>query len=173
MQLMATELRPAECRDSGGLIRLIGAVFSEYPGCVMEVEHEEAGLLAPARSHERFWVLERDGAVVGCSACRVHDDETTGKVAEVKKVYLHPSMRGQGWGRRLIEKVESYAGERGIDVMICWSDTRFQGAHAAYEALGYVRIGKSRPLRDLSRSMEYGFRKQLSEETLRPDDPRR
>ena len=170
---MPTDLRPAECRDSGGLIRMIGAVFSEYPGCVMEVEHEEAGLLAPGRSHDRFWVLEQDGAIVGCSACRIHDDETAGKVAEVKKVYLHRSMRGQGWGRRLIELVESFAREQAVDVMTCWSDTRFLGAHAAYEALGYVRTGDTRLLRDRSRSVEFGFRKQLSKETLRPGDPGR
>ena len=99
---MPTNLRPAECRDSSGLIRLIGSIFAEYPGCVMEVENEEAGLLSPGRSHDRFWVVEKNGMIVGCAACRIDARESAAKVVEVKKVYLHPSMRGQGWGRRLV-----------------------------------------------------------------------
>ncbi len=154
-------LRAACGRDSGGLIRLIGGIFAEYPGCVMEVEREEAGLLAPHRSYNRFWVLEDQGRVAGCSACRIHRPDRGEAAAEVKKVYLHRALRGKGWGRKLIERAEAFALEEGIRNMVCWSDTRFQDAHRAYEALGYRRTGELRLLGDLSRSVEIGFRKEL------------
>ena len=155
----SVRLRDAVPGDSPAIIRLITAAFLEYPGCVMDVEREEAGLLAPARSHTRFWVLEDQGRVVGCTACRVFPDSAGEKVLEVKKVYLAVSRRGKGLGRKLIEYPEAYAAELGILRLICWSDTRFEAAHRAYEAVGYVRTGETRALHDLSRSVEYGFKK--------------
>ena len=152
-------LREAENRDSPAIIRLITGAFLEYPGCVMDLELEESGLLAPARSHTRFWVLEEHGRVVGCTACRVHRDGSESQVLEVKKVYLAVSCRGRGLGRLLIRHPESYAAELRISRLVCWSDTRFHAAHRAYEAVGYVRTGQTRTLHDLSRSIEYGFEK--------------
>ena len=62
-------LRPARDSDSRGVIALIGRVFDEYPGCVLDVEREEPGLVTPASSYDRFWVLEQGGEILGCSAC--------------------------------------------------------------------------------------------------------
>ena len=159
-------LRDAENRDSPAIIRLITGAFLEYPGCVMDVEQEEAGLLAPSRSHTRFWVLEENGRIVGCTACRVHRNGSGNRVLEVKKVYLAGSHRGRKLGRLLIEHPELYAVEQGICRLICWSDTRFHAAHRAYEAVGYVRTGETRPLHDLSRSVEYGFEKIIGDIAL-------
>jgi putative acetyltransferase len=152
-------LRDAENRDSPAIVRLITEAFLEYPGCVMDVEHEEAGLLAPSRSHTRFWVLEDEEVIIGCTACRLHRD----RFLEVKKVYLAGSHRGRKLGKLLIEHPESYAAEQGIRKLVCWSDTRFHAAHRAYEAVGYVRTGETRPLHDLSRSVEYRFEKTIGE----------
>jgi len=161
MNLMSDpiRLRDAGPGDSPEIIRLITAAFLEYPGCVMDLEREEAGLLSPSRSHTRFWVLEDRRRVVGCTACRVYRDRSGDEVLEVKKVYLAASQRGKGLGRKLIEHPEAYAAELGIRRLVCWSDTRFEAAHRAYEAVGYVRTGKTRALHDLSRSVEYGFEK--------------
>ena len=166
MNLMSdpTRLRDAGPGDSPEIIRLITAAFLEYPGCVMDLEHEEAGLLSPSRSHTRFWVLEEQGRVVGCTACRVFRDTDGEQALEVKKVYLAASHRGRGLGRRLIEHPESYAAGMGIRRLVCWSDTRFESAHRAYEAVGYVRTGGTRALHDLSRSVEYGFQKYRGQE---------
>ena len=51
------QLRPARDSDSAGVIALIGRVFAEYPGCVLDVEAEEPELRAPATHFDRFWVL--------------------------------------------------------------------------------------------------------------------
>ena len=152
-------LRGAENRDSPEIILLITRAFLEHPGCVMDLELEEAGLLSPARSHTRFWVMEEHGRVVGCTACRVTRNGSGNQVLEVKKVYLAISSRGRGLGRLLIRHPELYAAELGIRRLVCWSDTRFHAAHRAYEAAGYVRTGQTRALHDLSRSIEYGFEK--------------
>ena len=154
------ELRAARDDDSEGVIVLIGRIFAEYPGCVLDVDLEEPELRAPASRFDRFWVLEERGEVVGCAACALHPD-----IVEMKKIYLDRRMRGQGWGRRLIERVENEAevvGARGIEA---WSDTRFVTAHAVYLRLGYRQGEGTRFLHDLSNTEEYHFMKELVRST--------
>jgi len=147
-------IRPATDADSAGVIALIARVFSEFEGCVLDVDREEPGLRAPASTYDRFWVVEEDGAVVGCCACSLRPG-----VVELKKMYLDRAVRGHGLGRRLIELVEAVA--RGTDAACVelWSDTRFTVAHAVYERLGYVRGPRTRDLHDLSHTQEYYFSK--------------
>jgi putative acetyltransferase len=161
------ELRPARDGDSAGVIALIARVYGEYPGCILDVDREEPGLLAPASSFDGFWVLERRdrarGEVVGCCAYVVHDDDHGERVFEIKKVYLDRALRGRGLGRWLIETLERRAAELGLRRLVLWSDTRFATAHAVYERLGYTRTGKTRALHDLSDSREYHFEKRLDQ----------
>jgi putative acetyltransferase len=149
-------LRPARDDDSEGVIALIARVFSEYPGCVLDVDREEPELRAPASSFDRFWVVEEEGEVLGCAACAIDLP-----VVEMKKIYLDARLRGGGWGRRLIEAVEAVAKELRADRIEAWSDTRFETAHAVYEHLGYVRGNHTRFLHDLSNTEEYRFEKKL------------
>lgn len=155
---LAPEFRPARDADSAGVIALIAAVYAEYPGNVLDVEIEERGLLAPASSFEGFWVLEREGRVAGCIAAVTRQP---GRRIELKKCYLEPGLRGQGWGRRLIARVEDYARATGCAEIELWSDTRFTAGHRAYEGLGWRRTGAVRELHDLSQSTEWHFLKRL------------
>jgi len=150
-------LRPATDADSAGVIDLIARVYAEYPGCVLDVEREERGLLAPASSFDRFFVLEEAGRIVGSAAMALHDG-----IAELKKVYLEPGLRGRGQGRRLIETIEAAARAAGAPSIEAWSDTRFLTAHAVYGRMGYERTGRTRELHDLSNSVEYHFTKRLT-----------
>lgn len=153
----APRLRPARDADSAGVIALIGGVFDEYPGNVLDVETEERGLLAPASSFEAFWVLEAaDGAVVGCVAAATR---VPGLRAELKKCYLRKDFRGRGLGRMLCAAVEEWARGRGLAEVELWSDTRFVAGHRAYQGLGWRRTGAVRELHDLSRSTEWHFLK--------------
>ena len=47
---MDAHLRAIEDRDGPDLVRLLGGVFAEYPGCVLDVDAEEPWLRAPASS---------------------------------------------------------------------------------------------------------------------------
>lgn len=154
----APQIRAARDDDAAGVIALIAAVYAEYPGNVLDVEVEERGLLAPASSFERFWVLERDGQVVGCIAAVTRQP---GRRLELKKCYVAPELRGQGWGRRLMECVEGHARAQGCAEIELWSDTRFVAGHRAYLGLGWKRTGALRELHDLSASTEWHFLKRL------------
>jgi putative acetyltransferase len=155
-------LRPARDSDSSGVITLIASVFTEYPGCVLDVDAEEPELRAPATLFERFWVLERGSRIVGCIGLDTHVGASGEPCVELEKLYLANELRGLGWGRGLVELVEGHARERGLPLVELWSDTRFTRAHAVYERLGYRRTGRERDLHDLSNTREYHFEKRLS-----------
>ena len=149
-------LRPATDADSAGIIELIGAVFAEYPGCVLDVDREEPELRAPASSFDRFWVVEQGRRIVACVGC-----ELRGEVAELKKLYVARDARRRGIARRLVELVEETARAAGANRVELWSDTRFTAAHALYLALGYAQLPETRELHDLSRTVEHHFLKIL------------
>lgn len=153
-------LREARDDDSDAVIALITRCYGEYPGVLMDVDGEEPELRAPASCFEAFWVLEHEGTVVGCVAAATHEHDGM-RLAELKKMYVARELRGRGQGRRLIERVESYARERGAAAVELWSDTRFEAAHAIYRHVGYRPTGATRELHDISDTAEFHFVKAL------------
>ncbi|HVR73830.1 MAG TPA: GNAT family N-acetyltransferase [Planctomycetota bacterium] len=155
-------LRQALDGDGDALIALIAACYSEYPGCILDVDREEPALRAIATDFGarggRFWVAEEAGKVVGCVGA-VPSRAPGGM--ELKKLYVAREARRLGLGARLEGMVEAEARARGADHVELWSDTRFLDAHRLYERLGYVRGLATRELHDLSQSVEYYFRKRL------------
>ncbi len=150
--------------DEAGLIALIGDVFTEYDGCVLDVDGEMPELRGIATwfaAHDgRFWVAESEtGAVVGCVGIAPAATEPGG--AELKKFYVAKDWRAIGVGRALWEHVLAAAREREARFMDLWSDTRFQTAHAWYERKGFVRGPTTRDLHDKSQSVEFYFRLDL------------
>ena len=150
---------PFEERHVDGVIALIGGVFAEY-GLTFDLAGYDADLTrirgTYCRTGGAFWVLEDEGRVVG----------TIGVVpvapaeVEIKRVYLDASLRGQGWGRALVEHAMGWAEERGHTRVRLWSDVKFERSHVMYERLGFVRTG-IRDCDDIDRSREYGFERDL------------
>jgi putative acetyltransferase len=158
------KIRDARDSDAEGLIALIGAVFAEYPGCVLDVDGEEPDLRAIATAYGsrggRFWVAERNGEVVGSVGVLLAPDPDT---VELKKLYVARIARKRGLGSRLCDLSEVEARVRGARAVELWSDTRFEDAHRLYAGRGYTRGPGVRELHDRSDSVEYYFYKELSE----------
>ena len=155
-------IRDARDDDAQGLIRLIGEVWGEYPGCVLDVETEERDLLAISTAFTkkggRFWVaLDSANTLVGCCGLVPASD---GRV-ELKKVYVARPVRGTGLGTRLLGWAEHQARQMGAAVVELWSDTRFLDGHRFYEGRGYVRGSFTRELHDLSNTVEFHYSKRL------------
>lgn len=150
---------PFEERHTDEVLALIGSVFAEY-GLTFEPAGYDADLTRISgiycRSGGAFWVLEDEARVVG----------TIGVVplspteVEIKRVYLEARLRGQGWGRALVEHALSWAAVRGHTRARLWSDVTFTRSHVMYERLGFSRAG-IRQCDDLDRSRELGFEKVL------------
>lgn len=156
-------VRPVRPEDKEGLQELIAGVYAEY-ACVLDLEGEDAHLKDPCRHYRanggELWVVEDAGRVLASAAARLHPD-----AGELKTLYVHPSIRRQGWGRRLTQMAIDYAAQRLLGrtrpelkaaMFVLWSDTRFKDAHRLYRRMGFAQIGE-RALHDLNNSVEYGF----------------
>ncbi len=154
-------LRRGRDSDADGFVALIRRCWSDYPGCILELDHEEQELFALqsyyAERGGALWTAEEAGAVIGMAAILPADNGAW----ELKKLYVHPDRHGSGLGQRLLDVAEAYATEAGAVRLVLWSDTRFTRAHRFYEKRSWVRDGPIRALDDLSHTLEFGYAKPL------------
>jgi GNAT superfamily N-acetyltransferase/DNA-binding MarR family transcriptional regulator len=87
-----------------------------------------AGLLLVARLHED---------PVGCGALKLHPDES---VAEVKRMWVSPAVRGLGLGRRLLAELEAQAAGNGIGTLRLETNRTLTEAIALYRSGGYREV---------------------------------
>ncbi len=152
-------IRRGRDEDAGGIIALIGACWSEYPGIVVDVDREMPELRALASYYAAkdgaLWVAEAAGEIVGMIAALPHE----GGSWEIARVYVLRDQRGGGLGHRLLDVAEAHGCAAGAMRLELWSDTRFDRAHRFYEKRSYVRAGPIRALDDLSNSIEFRYAK--------------
>lgn len=156
-------LRPGRDDDAEGFIRLIGDCWSEYPGCIMDVDGEVPELRALATyfatAGGALWAAEQDGRVIGMAATRPMGQDAA---FEICKVYVAQEARGSGLAHDLLDAAEAHARAAGAERLVLWTDTRFETAHRFYEKRGFVRQGAIRILDDLSKSLEFRYVKPIA-----------
>jgi len=149
------DIRTAIPADTPAIQQLINGIFGEY-GLALIVDGVDEHLANPAEYfHARggeFWVVKDAGSILATVGALPHESDAV----ELKALYVHPSIRRQGWGRRLTIMVLDYAKAAGRKRVILWSDTRFTNAHRLYRGMGFRQFGV-RELHDIYNSSEYGF----------------
>src|SRR5215470_7519986 len=83
-----------------------------------------------------FLVVYRDAAPVGCGALRLLDSHT----AELKRMYVSPTARGRGLGRRLVAALEAEARALGVRRLVLETGVRQVAALALYRTTGFHPI---------------------------------
>jgi len=83
-----------------------------------------------------FLVARIDGAIAGCGALKRID---TG-IAEIKRMWTAPGMRGRGVARRLLQTLESIARESGVGTLRLETNRALTEAQALYRQQGYVEV---------------------------------
>ena len=83
-----------------------------------------------------FLVARMDGRPVGCGAVRKLDEQT----GEVKRMWIDPSARGRGVGRRLLFALESVASDLGCRRVRLDTSSYLTEALALYLSCGYQEI---------------------------------
>jgi GNAT superfamily N-acetyltransferase len=91
-------------------------------------------LLPPAGA---LLVGYEEGEAVACGAVRV----IAPGIAEVKRMFVVPRLRGRGLGRELLDALERAAVELGCGVARLDSTEPLAEAMALYRSVGYVEIG--------------------------------
>jgi ribosomal protein S18 acetylase RimI-like enzyme len=127
-------------------VELARALFVEYAQwlavdlCFQGFAEELAGLpgaYAPPRG--RLLLAGAPGATVGCIALRPLDgaDFAAGSAGEVKRLYVQPAHRHEGWGRRLAAAILDAAREAGYRELYLDTLEWMTAAVALYSRLGF------------------------------------
>ncbi|MEE1789269.1 GNAT family N-acetyltransferase [Streptomyces sp. BE308] len=91
-----------------------------------------------------FLIAHHDGGAVGCGGIRLLDAET----AEIKRMYVKESARGNGLGRRILEYLERHAAVNGATQLLLETGCRNHDALALYQRCGYTPRSSYVPGRD-------------------------
>lgn len=131
-------IRPAHASDKEEWLRLRHALWDDAEIDELREELEEH---LKGRSEIVAFVLERpDGSLGGWLEASIRpwaEGCTTTNVGYIEGWYVDPDLRGEGWGRKLVEKAEAWAREKGCKEM--GSDALIDNheSRAAHKALGY------------------------------------
>jgi putative acetyltransferase len=127
----STLASPDAARLIAALNAELTATFPEPGATHFSLRDEEV-----AAGEGAFLVAYLDNVAVGCGAVRQLDEAT----AELKRMYVDPSVRSQGIGRALVEALEHEARLIGVTRIVLETGTRLAPAMKLYEAMGYARI---------------------------------
>jgi DNA-binding MarR family transcriptional regulator/GNAT superfamily N-acetyltransferase len=83
-----------------------------------------------------FLVAYLHGEAVGCGCAKHHDGEAT----EIKRMWIAPSARGLGLGRRMLEELEACARRSGAHVAHIETSSVLPEAIALYRSAGWVEV---------------------------------
>jgi ribosomal protein S18 acetylase RimI-like enzyme len=93
-----------------------------------------ASMSAP---HGAFLIARSGGDdVAGCGGIQRHDERT----AEVKRMWIAPTWRGAGLGRRLLAELEHVSIELGYGRVVLDTNATLTEAIALYVSAGYTEI---------------------------------
>ena len=99
----------------------------------LSISATEAEMTPPAGL---FLVATADGEPVGCGGLKFHGDAP----AEVKRMWVAPSARGLGVGRRLLAELEAHAAARGVRVLRLETNRALREAISLYRSAGYREV---------------------------------
>ena len=136
-------IRPVgEPGDLGWMVQAHGELYAREFGWDGSFEALVARIVADyAADHdpdrEAAWIAEAsDGARVGCVVCVAADAAT----AQLRILLVHPDGRGQGLGRRLVERCVDFARQAGYERMRLWTNDVLVAARRVYLAAGFTLV---------------------------------
>jgi GNAT superfamily N-acetyltransferase len=109
---------------------------AHFETLVAEIAAEFLKSHDPGREH--CWVAERDGVILG-SAFLVRVDD---RVAKLRLLYVEPTARGLGLGKRLVEQCMYFARTAGYRRMTLWTNDCLIEARKLYDSLGFELISE-------------------------------
>jgi GNAT superfamily N-acetyltransferase len=127
------DVRSAEARELvGTYLSEIQKAFGHDPTSASPVDDDDFDL-----PKGRFLVIRDErGAAVGCGAVRLLEPST----AEVKRMYVSPSIRGRGAGWALLQALEAAAIELGASKGVLDTNATLTSALALYRANGWQEV---------------------------------
>lgn len=129
------ELRPG---DLGRIVSLHGKLYSALDGFGLPFEAYVGKTLAEFvldnDANGKFWLVERDGRLVGCTAAVLRGDHR----GQLRWVLVDPAERGQGLGKQLVVAAIQYCKEAHCRSIYLETTDGLAASQALYEALGFT-----------------------------------
>lgn len=128
-------IRPVEpgCRES---IDLQWEMRQELDAMYNETTIDPPPLEQFSLPRAAFLVAWLDGMPIGCGAMTNLDERT----AHLKRVFVRPGFRGNGFGRRIMIALEEKAAELGYSILFLETADKQLEAVRMYESLGFERV---------------------------------
>jgi DNA-binding MarR family transcriptional regulator/N-acetylglutamate synthase-like GNAT family acetyltransferase len=138
-------LRPLRPGDLGWIIHRQAVLYTQeygwdwtYEGLASRILSVFVAEFDPAR--EDGWVAERGGAIVGSIFLMKSDDPA---VAKLRLLYVEPSAREAGVGRRLVGTCIARARELGYRELTLWTNDILVAARRIYQAAGFRLVSEA------------------------------
>jgi DNA-binding MarR family transcriptional regulator/ribosomal protein S18 acetylase RimI-like enzyme len=135
--LVTVEPEPAGSADARWCIAQyfeeLGRRFEQGFDPSRSIPAAEADMTPP---HGVLLVARLRGRPVGCGALKLHP----GEPAELKRMWVDPSARGLGLGRRLLRELELYAADAGATTIRLETNGSLTEAIALYRSAGYDEV---------------------------------
>jgi DNA-binding MarR family transcriptional regulator/ribosomal protein S18 acetylase RimI-like enzyme len=106
--------------------------------------------------HERAWIAERHGTILGSVYLMKEDAET----ARLRLLYVEPQARGLGLGKKLVSECTAFARQAGYKRIVLWTQSTLTAARKLYVNEGYELT---------KQEAHYSFGKDLVGETWQLD----
>lgn len=140
-------LRSHRSGDMGWIVHRQGVLYFQEYGYDEEFEALVACIAGEFIQHldsqrERCWIAERQGEIVG-SVFLVKKSKL---IAKLRLLYVEPSARGLGIGRRLVDECIHFAREAGYKKITLWTQSHLDVARHIYKNAGFQRT-RSKPHR--------------------------
>ncbi|MFC2249196.1 GNAT family N-acetyltransferase [Labrys portucalensis] len=110
-----------------------------YEGLVATILGDFAANFDPAR--EDAWIAELDGRIVGSIFLMKSDAPS---VAKLRLLYVDPSARGHGLGKRLVRACIERARALGYASLTLWTNDILAAARKIYQAEGFQLVAENR-----------------------------
>jgi DNA-binding MarR family transcriptional regulator/GNAT superfamily N-acetyltransferase len=138
-------IRPLRIGDVGWIIHRQGLLYAEEYGWDATYEALVAEVLGAFvktfdSEREAAWIAEVSGHVVG-SVFLVNGSD---QIARLRLLYVEPSARGLGIGRRLVSLCIEGARERGYRTLTLWTNDVLVAARRIYQEMGFRLTAEER-----------------------------
>jgi len=136
-------IRPIRQSDNAAVAGIIRQVMTEFGvvGCGFSIEDSEVDAMWEAypAPQSAFFVIERNGAILGCGGLGPLQGGSP-DTCELRKMYFMPEIRGLGLGTRLLSMVLGAA--RAAGYALCYLETldNMSGARRLYRKHGFTPV---------------------------------